>query len=426
MKNGGVFGSAVGILLSSIAFAAPTPLTLDAAFESALKKNATYRDAEEGAVQAQAELAKNRGGLLPTVDFRYEHARQEAITDPLFSSLFPPQTNTSQIAVNQNLFRGGQEYFGLSGLSHRRDAADARAEGARLQLYQEVSEAYLTALMNEQNQKTFSEQAKIQKERVAELKSRTRRGESSMTELLSAQNQEASALSGARRAKADLLTSLERLKFLTGIEDYSSLIDPALLKDPKRIQPLEYYLGGVEKRPDLRAAESEATAAHRMVLGAWGAHMPQLTAAGNYYFVRPSPMTDISWDLKLTLTIPIFSGGATQAAVRKAASERQAADVRLESARREAYQTIRSSYEMLMARVEQVEILKESVGLAEKNVQISQQDFRRGLVRSVDVQDALNQYRETRRTYDEARFNSQIDFVKLETAAAINPPQSKH
>lgn len=410
----------------SLAAPASSQVTLEDAFQAAQKKNETFRQSEEAAVQAQADLSAGRGGLFPRVDFRLQHTIQEELTDPLFRQFSPPRQSMSYLTATQPIFRGGREYFGLSALTHQRDAADEAVESARILLYQQVAESYLNVLLWEQDVKTLAEQLAIQKERAAELKGRSQRGESTQSEYISAQTQEASAQADLRNARASLANAREAFKFHTGLGTETEVVDPGLLKDPKkRVQSLDTYLKETEKRPDLLAAVSTATAAHRMVSGAWGNHLPELTAVGNYYFTRPSPFQDISWDVRLELNVPIFAGGTTHAAVQKASSQRQAADLQLEKARRMAQQEVRTYYETLVARLEQVNVLKESVALAEKNIRISQHDYRRGLVRSIDVQLVLADYRNIRRSYDQARFSAQVDLIKLESAAAVNLPQKK-
>ncbi len=129
---------------------------------------------------------------------------------------------------------------------------------------------------------------------------------------------------------------------------------------------------------------------------------------------------------QLKLKVPLFEGGTTQAKVREAAAKRMEADLILARLRRQAEQEVRSYYENFQSRLKQVEALKTSASLSEKNYITIQRDYRRGLTRNIDVQMALTDYRVAARTLDQARFAAQLDLIRLQIAAAeLAAPEMK-
>jgi outer membrane protein len=177
----------------------------------------------------------------------------------------------------------------------------------------------------------------------------------------------------------------------------------------------------MENRPDVSAARAEAEAANEGTTVAKGGHWPTIDAVGNYYLKRPGILDDIKWDVSFRLSFPLFSGGTVKAEVGEAAAKSSQAELELARARREAGEEIRSLYETIQARIEQLKFLKQSTELAQKNVAVSQKEFRRGLIRNIDVQLALSDYRSARRTLDQTHFASQLDLLRLEIAAAMHP-----
>ena len=61
------------------------------------------------------------------------------------------------------------------------------------------------------------------------------------------------------------------------------------------------------------------------------------------------------------------------------------------------------------------------MGLAEKNYKQLERDVRHGLVRSIDADVALTNFRVARRTFDQARYAAQIDLIGLEASAFMVP-----
>ena len=293
-----------------------------------------------------------------------------------------------------------------------------------MQLFAQTANAYLSVLGHEQTLENLSEQAEIYEKRINEMGGRARRGESRENDVLSAKTTEASLLAEIRMVQGQRQEARETLSYLTGIARDVKLVDPQALKHGE-VLALDKYLAKLDQRPDIRTAIDQYEASEEEVASAWRAHSPTLDATGNYYLVRAGFLSDLKWDVGLTLTVPIFAGGTTQASVREAVSKRKVAELEVHRLRRFAQQEVRSLYERLTARLDHMQKLQLSVELSSKNAKLSQRDFRRGLTTNVDVQMALSEARNTRKTYDQSRFAAQLDFYDLQTAAAITPAPMK-
>jgi outer membrane protein len=301
---------------------------------------------------------------------------------------------------------------------------------ATQRLFQEVASNYLNVLTLEQDLRNLQEQIDIYERRVEEIRARTRRGESSTSELLSTQATRNSLLAETRLVKGQLHSARETFFSLTGKDRAASLKDPELIpgastgkSEVKKVvvDKVEEYLSRIEMRPDVQSAVAQRDAADEGIAISRGAHLPVIDAVGNYYLERPGFLRDLDWDFTVRFSLPLFSGGATQAQVRESASRYREAELELARVRRLSEEEIRTLHEALQARLEHLSLLRESVELAEKNVSISQSEYRRGLVRSIDVQAALAEYRMIRRSLDQARFAAQMDLLRLDVAAGLRP-----
>lgn len=403
-----------------------TAATLQEAYQSALQKNELVGTQNEQVRQIRERVKQVRGGMYPQISANATYLMQPQPSDPVARDFFPERQTTIALTANQVLFRGLREF---AGIRQQKDLVSAQEEIRNqmvISLYQDVTGSYLNILTLEQDLKNISAQAKIYDERVSELSGRVRRGESSSSDMLTAQSSQAALRAEAQVVEGNLKMSREAFAFITGLSAGEVLTDPDLAKSQK-VGSLSSYLSKIENRYDIKAAREQLSAMEEEVSIAKGAHWPSLDLTGNYYFRRPEGFSeDLNWDVQLRLSLPLFEGGSTQSKVREAASKRIEADLTLARARRMAEQEVRTYYENFQARLKQVEALEKAGSLSEKNYQVLQKDYRRGLARNIDVQVALTDYRMSARALDQARFAAQMDLVRLQVAAAeIEAPKMK-
>lgn len=409
--------SALFVILLSVSARA---VTVDEAYTSALSKNETVGQSREQIVQAEERLDQARGAIYPNVSLNAAHQLQPKPSDPIAAQFFPETQTTASLSATQPLFRGFREFAALRQREHMVGAEKQTRVGLLLSLYERVAASHVDVLALEQDLKNLAEQRTITGQRVKDLQARTRRGESSATEALTAQATEAAVEAEIKMIEARLKAAREHFAFLTGLPVGTRLTDVEPKKTPTK--KIDEYLARIDERPDVKAARERVSASEEEVSILKGGHWPSLDVVGNYYLKRPEGfLSDIKWDVQFRFTLPLFEGGTRVSQTQEASSRNREAELELSRVRRQAAAEIRSLYENHQARVGQLEALKRSSELAEKNYQTLQRDFRRGLTRSIDVQLGLTEYRVMRRTYDSARYQARLDSIRLEAAAAILP-----
>jgi len=408
-------------LFSTFAFGA---VTLDEAFRSALSQNEVVGQARERVFQADEQYTQARGAIFPTLSFQASHLIQPEPQDPIAREIFPEEQTTTNLNLRQPLFRGFREFAGVRQRRRTLTAEQQNRVSTLLELYQSVATSYLNVLSFEQDLKNLAEQRKIYNERIRELQARIRRGESNSSEALTAQSTEAALEAEMRIVETNLASARENFKLVTTLPADSKLMDGSVegRKSLPALKPLAEYLSRIENRPDIKAARDRLEAAQEEIRVARGAHWPTLDLQGNYYFQRPPGfLNEIRWDVQLNLSFPLYEGGTVLSQTREAASRNRDRELELSRLRRQAEADIKSLYESLKNRSDQLSALERSSELAEKNYQVLQRDFRRGLSRSIDVQLALTEFRVARRSYDQARFAAQLDWIRLQLASATFP-----
>lgn len=414
MKNI-LFGFLIGSV-SSISFAA---INLDDAAKSTFQINESVGQSREKLRQSEEMVTKARGAILPSLFLNGTHLMQPKPSDPIAASFSPEHQTTASLTLTQPLFRGLREFAGLRRQDDEYELQRQTHFSTMIDLYQQVATSYFEVLTLEQDLRNIEAQKTIYQNRIKDLQGRAQRGESSASETLTAQSTAAALDAEFQVQSSKLITARQNFSLLTGLKAEEALADAG--DDTAELPAVETFLARVEERPDIKALKARLESSSEDVSIARGAHLPTLDFVGNYYLVRPGFLQDIKWDLQLQLKFPIYEGGVTQSQVRTASSMHSASELALHQQRRKAIAEIKSLHESLRLRTGQLKALKQSSEISEKNYQVLLRDSRRGLVRSIDVQMGLTEFRAAKRSYDQVRYQSKLERIQLNLATATLP-----
>ena len=119
----------------------------------------------------------------------------------------------------------------------------------------------------------------------------------------------------------------------------------------------------------------------------------------------------------MTLSVPIFSGGATQSRVRQAIAQRDVARDQLEQQKRGLERSTRNAYQTLVAGISEVEARRLALVSAQSAYDASQVGLEVGTRTVIDV--LINQQRlfDAQRQYALAKYNYLQNRLLLEQAA---------
>lgn len=398
--------------------------TLDDALKSALLKNEVLAKSQEKVVQAEENLDKALSGPQPNLALNANYMRQPEPDNVLARQFSPSEQSTASLTLKQPLFRGFREF---AVLRQQRDLLTA-AKASQLQtlgdVFEKVATAYFEVLALEQDLRNLEDQRRLYAERAKNLLTRARRGESERFEPLTAQSAEAVVEADIQVVRIKLKGARENLKIVADLPANEELTD--LKADDNgftQVKDLNFYLQRAVDRPDIRSAKAVVAAASEQVKVARGGHWPTLDAVGNYYLKRPDGFQkELKWDLQLQFSFPIYEGGLRMAETREASSKKRVADLDLHQLRRMVEAEVRTLHETAETKIIYLNALKRAKELTQKNSVELEKNFRRGLARNIDVQSALVEFGNARRSYDQARYQARLDIIRLDRAANILPP----
>ena len=326
--------------------------------------------AAAGATRAASQdvVAQARGALLPQGEAAaaIAHERQSGAALPMASG----GTADVSVAVTQVVFDASL----FSTLKQQRALADAqeaawRAAGEDLCL--RVATAYFDALLAADTLADAQANEDSYAQQVAQSRERHAAGLEAQVDLDEARAYEALARAttiAARQAHADALDAIAEI---TGIAPgpLKHLREDLPLLPPEPADVQAWVDAALRGNPTLRQAEYGVAAAERAIDAARAGHLPTLSAGLD--LGRPTsdvpgadPSGRLTTRVGLTLTVPLFAGGATQARVREAVHRHEGASDTLEAQRRAIARAARAAFGQVGAGIGQVEAARASVAAA--------------------------------------------------------------
>jgi outer membrane protein len=190
-----------------------------------------------------------------------------------------------------------------------------------------------------------------------------------------------------------------------------------------------WVASAIQNNPALKAQQLQVQSSEADVETARAGHWPTLYLNGNYGdnkswgsntfqgLTLPSDRDNHGPSLGLTLSIPIFSGGATQSRVRQALAQRDVAADQLEQQKRALVRNTRNAYRTLVAGISEVEARRLALVSARSAYSASQVGLEVGTRTVLDVLNNQQTLFNAEREFALARYNFLQSRLLLEQAA---------
>lgn len=396
---------------------AAIPADLRRYHELAVKQSETLEMAKSRERQAEERKDQALGTLFPNINARYNYT--EIDPPPAPRSAFTRLNQYSAlINVNQPLYRASA----FAAYSFTKDDIQLQrrlAEQTGLGLWQEVALAYYTAWIARNDVVNLTKLREFSDERVKDLKERVRVGRSRRGELNQAEAQLMSVDAELARGNRAVAEAEERLGFLTGVPqspNFERLPEPVLTTPD-----IQSYLEQAKSRPDLAAQKFQLEMADDLISGAKAGHMPSVDFNGNYYVERTGILQDSNWDIGVAVNIPIYQGGTIQGQVREQVERKRETTLAYERLKREIDRDIRILWHNSTALDKVVKDLKGSLDKARATYEANKRDYAYGLVTNLDVLLTMNQFIETKRSYERAVIEKELTGIQITVATGVNP-----
>lgn len=402
-------------------------LTLTGAVDLALQQNLDVQIANLETATQQQEHVIARSELLPQADFdaedavtRYNTKAQLGVQPAIIPHEIGPYQSIhigpsfSAPVFDLTLIRQYQA-SGHRLLASRADEKTVREETVLLTVSEYM--AHLRALANIKAAQSRVELAERLDQQAQDL---LRDGVASKIDVSRSQvrlMEEKQGLIDDQRDAETTLNALKRILNVAGraqfefIDQQDFFSTPSFdLSDPMSI--------ALEQRPELHSLEESIKAAHAAHGGAVAESLPKLTFDG-YWDVQGETLNTSTpgYQYRVSLKVPIFAGGRLRAERKNTALAEERTEKLLAQEKNLVTEQVRDEQVELQAALNQVELGRHEVQLANEQVTLSQGRFQAGVTDNIEVTQAQDSLARANDTEIGALFRYNIARAQLARAA---------
>jgi outer membrane protein TolC len=326
--------------------------------------------------------------------------------------------SASDISVKQLLSDGGKTRATIAGASYNLSAARKEAERTWQERAYAVKEAYFGLLRARDDAEVAVETVVLYETQLKQAQAFYKAGSSSKIDVTTAEvnlSQARLDLAKARSSASAAVAGLEN-EIGTALPDRSAALQ-APGESTASMPALETAVGeALSSRPDVQAAGERVLSAKETLSATARGMSPSLYASGGWGFSDSSSGWSDEWTASLSLSVPLYDGGATAAR-----TEVSRADLEISRSDREKLlNSVRLEVETALLDLgtasEQVKTAELALRQARENLDLARGRYRVGVGTSLEVTDAAEKFSTAGKALVQARYDRQVAAAALEKA----------
>ena len=409
--------------------------TLSDVYALSLQNDLRLKAAQSAYLAGQESPALARARLLPNVTAQASVTHSRATTSTESSNPFAP--------VTENIIDGNgpgfsialtQPVFNLAAWhDYRIGTLQARVAGVELErekqaLILRVSESYL---------QTITAGAKLAAARSTEdslrlqlqaAKTKYDLGMARKSAYLQAQAAFDAAAADTVVAANTLSVAFDALQVITGaqLDALAALPEDLMALPPAPADFDAWHTAALQNNSELAIAQLKLEAAHQNALGRAAEHLPTVAASvsyadgvdhRSYELALPDRQTKHGASVAVTVTLPLYQGGAVAAGARAAnARYSEQRDLR-DGAERSIVQQAHSSYLNVISGVAAVNARKAAIASSQGALEFARKGYDEGVIDMLNVLDAERTLFRARQDYADALYSYLIAGLNLKRLA---------
>jgi outer membrane protein len=330
------------------------------------------------------------------------------------------------LALSQPVFNAASWFTFKQGKLLSQQAA-LQFDFEQQKLISRTVEAYLGVLRAKSDLQTSEVQERAIKRRLDQVNAQYDVGLIANTDVQEAQASYDNARVARISAEGDLDNSYEALERLTGksFNLVGQLSPDYPIEEPVPTQTKPWVDKALNGNLNLKISDLNSESARRGAQVARAGHYPTLSLTANYDYDNGTAISNQGADtsaIGLTLSVPLFSGGATSSKSREFEQKLIQSQFNHEDLRREVTQSTRSLLRDLRTGALSVDALKQSTKSSEIALQATEEGYNVGTRNVVDVLQAEQQLYASQRDYATARFNFVQNLITFkQQLGTLNP-----
>lgn len=421
----------VGLLAAQPALA----MDLVETYEKALSYDSGIAAAQASFEAQQAASDVSRSELLPQIG---------AFGEGNYIDVDGPNQDNSYRELNygvqltQPLFQA-DAWFRYDASQFQTESARAQYNLAQQQLILDVATAYFNVLRARDTvTTTMAAEAAIQRQ-YEQAQERFDVGLIAITEVYEARASYDDTRSRRIVAENELNIAREQVARLTGefAEDLENLRQNFPLSRPEPMDPSAWETTALEQNWSIQSALYDLNVSEANLKAAKAGHYPTVDLNASYGKTNTDGLengvTDPTFQQRdgtttqgiigLTLNVPIYTGGGTQAGVRQQRSQVTVAEQSLNTVRRDVRVNTRSLFLTVNNNIETSSALEQTIVSRRSALDATRAGYEVGTRNIVEVLDAERAYYVALRDYANSRYDYVINTLQLKQASGTLSPQ---
>ncbi len=380
--------------------------SLEEAMEFAVTNNASNQNARLDREIAKKEVWKTLATGLPqvngTYDFQHLPGKLPSLSFPDGNGGFREVTlgvknsATYNVTVSQLVFSG--EYIvGLQASRTYVEQSKNAEEKSRLDTRETVASAYFSVLVLEKNLSVLDSSLTNLEKTLAETEAMARAGfmeDTDVEQIRISYNSLKNSVNAVTR-QVELAMKLLKIQLGLGLEDELNLTDDLVTligERPGRALLQEEF--SLAENIDYISLETQETLSQQLLKREQAKYLPTVSAFYLYQDRTNKPDFDITFNhiIGINVSVPIFSSGQRAASVSQARVELE----KIRNTKKNLSETLLMGFDQARSdylnALENYELERENIDLSEKIFNQTLIRYREGMVSSMDVTQANNQY----------------------------------
>jgi len=415
-------------------------LTLEESIKLALERNKRVLQAKKDIKAAQAKVKQARSGFFPQLSGQGSYTLFEGVSEiefPVGQFMSPPSGATRKVemdftrdyigslSLTQPLFTWGRIWQAYKTAELNLKVAEEGYRQSKEETIYLVKRAFYGVLLAEEFVKVTKEAEALAKEHLRVTRIRYDAGEASEFDVLRAEVSLANLKPGVIKAQDGLKLALMGLKNTLGIDLAEEMETKGELKRTTYKLSLEDCLRkALKKRPEISQLEYQKKMGWRMVKLARANDNPSLAFVGSYTAENNSLSLDWDkWDRSYTgmlvLSLPLFDGFNTRAKVQEAKITVDKIGLAEEELKEGIKLQVRGAYLALKEAEDITASSEENLRQAQRSMEIAQEQYKQGMVTSLDVMSAELALTQAKTNHYQALHDLILAFAGLQRAMGV-------
>jgi len=408
-------------------------VTLQQAYEAALKNDPTYRMSFYDKESAKENRIIGRSYLLPSVSASYSASRNVADTETLQN--YPGLGTVPIVDHPRYISRSAevqlrQPILNLEGIARYRQGKVVAEQGEAAyasstdEVTVRVASAYMDALFAD-DQVALSKVSRDMYLETAHVNQRLfDKGEGTKTDMLETQARLDLAEAQLSEAQDNAVAARETLAGVIGM-------DPGQLdRLAEGFHPVTVTPGSFEEWEKIARAHNHELAAARLAvenarleIGKNKAgHYPRIDfvaaySKGDAESINTYNQNSVNRTVGVQVNLPIYQGGAISAATRQAAAGYERAQSDLDARTSKVLVELRKAHSIVLSSVHKIEALEKAVESGKLLMKATEQSIKGGVRINLDLLNAQQQLYTSQRDLAQARYAYLIGLLRLRAAA---------